>query len=283
MFAFPIEFHAIKEGVCHFVELLFEDDPYHTKPLLRGFYLTSALQEGVPRIAAGSRVSAQFELSRSGFEVTQPPSGHSYFLRELFRRVIFEDQFLVGRQTRPSVGKLRLAGIVGGLVLSSLLVGAWTWSFVGNQKLLETANSEMATAAQLVRSQSLADQLKGLQVLQLRIEQLYSYRRDGSPWGLGFGLYRGNEVEAVLRQEYFAGVRRLLLQPVAANLEARLAGLGVSPTEQRQFPSAVPSPVQDGLQRVAASGSQILSNRPRDAREALAQMQRKESGRCGAA
>lgn len=278
LFAFPIEFHAIKEGVCHFVELLFEDDPYHTKPLLRGFYLTSALQEGVPRIAAGARVSAQFELSRSGFEVTQPPSGHSYFLRELFRRVIFEDQFLVGRQTRPSVGKLRLAGIVGGLVLASLLVGSWTWSFVGNQKLLETANSEMATATQLLRSQSLADQLKGLQVLQLRIEQLYGYRRDGSPWGLGFGLYRGNEVETVLRREYFAGVKRLLLQPVAANLEARLASLSVPAADQRQFPSAAPLPVQDGLQRVAASSNQILANRPRDAREALAQMQRKESG-----
>lgn len=274
LFAFPIEFHAIKESVCHFVELLFEDDPYHTKPLLRGFYLTSALQEGAPRIAAGSRVSSQFDLVRSGFEAAQPPTGHSYFLRELFKRVVFEDQFLVGRQTRQGMGRLRLAGIVAGLVLVSALVGTWTWSFIGNQKLLETAGTEVASAAELLRSPKLADQLKGLQVLQLRIEQLYGYRQEGYPWRLGFGLYRGDEAEAVLRREYFAALKRLMLQPVAAGLEARLASLS-SPAAAHQAGNALLAP--EGIQRVAATVGQAAAGRPRDAREALALLERRET------
>lgn len=57
-FAFPIEFNGMREALCKFVELLFQDDPYHSKPLLRGFYFTSALQEGSPRMAAGNRVSS---------------------------------------------------------------------------------------------------------------------------------------------------------------------------------------------------------------------------------
>ena len=279
LFAFPIEFHGIKEGVCHFVELLFEDDPYHTKPLLRGVYLTSALQEGAPRIAAGSRVSAQFDLARAGFDAAQPPSGHSYFLRELFRRVIFEDQFLVGRQTRPGVGRWRLAGIVAGLMAASVLVGCWTWSFIGNQKLVDTAAVEIASATQLARSQNLVEQLKGLQLLQLRIEQLYGYRRDGYPWRLGFGLYRGNEVETVLRREYFAGVKRLMLQPVAANLEARLIALSNPSSNSDRLAPGAGLATPGGFQKVSAIGSQVMgAAKPRDAREALALMQRKDSG-----
>jgi len=82
LFAFPIEFQSIRESVCKFVDILFEDDPYHTRPLLRGFYLTSALQEGNPRIAAGVRVARKFELPRSGFETTQTPAANSFFLRD---------------------------------------------------------------------------------------------------------------------------------------------------------------------------------------------------------
>lgn len=275
LFAFPIEFHGLKDGLCHFIKLLFEDDPYHTKPLLRGFYFSSALQEGMPRIAAGTRVSAQFDLSRAGFDASQVPSSHSYFLRDLFRQIIFEDQFLVGRQTRPQVGNARLVGIVAGLVGVASLVGVWTWSFIGNQKLEETAQGEMATALSLSRSASLADQLKGLSILQLRIEQLYGYRQNGHPWGLGFGLYRGGEVEKALRLQYFAGIRRLMLQPITVNLEKKLQSLdeaGMATGEQQ------PRPAKIAVAALAQKFPAGIGSKPRDAREALARLQQKDAG-----
>ncbi|NWM30040.1 type VI secretion protein IcmF/TssM N-terminal domain-containing protein, partial [Escherichia coli] len=43
---FPLEFKSLKPALKTFIGTLFEDNPYQFKPVFRGFYFTSALQEG---------------------------------------------------------------------------------------------------------------------------------------------------------------------------------------------------------------------------------------------
>lgn len=252
LFAFPIEFNAMREAVCKFVELLFQDDPYHSKPLLRGFYFTSALQEGSPRLAAGNRISNVFDLSRWGGDTAQPPASNSFFLRTLFKEVIFPDQHLITQQLKPAASRLRLAGMVLGLSCLALVAGGLSWSFIGNQKLIASASEELLVARKLAESGELSDRLKGLQVLQLRIEQLHQYRQEGYPFKLGIGLYQGAPVEQALRKEYFAGVRELMLGPVKVSLEGALAGMRDSapqpvppPPPVQPAPKAAPKPASD--------------------------------------
>ncbi|UXY14571.1 type VI secretion system membrane subunit TssM [Chitiniphilus purpureus] len=239
LFAFPIEFHALQEAICHFVELLHEEDPYHARPLLRGFYFSSALQEGVPRIGAATRVSGQFDLGRSGFDARQAPASYSYFLRDLFREVLFPDQHLISRQTRPSGSRWRLAGMLGGLALLALVASALTWSFIGNQKMIAAIEAERAQAGRLVESGPLYERLKGLALLQKRLEDLQHYRTEGHPWQIGMGLYQGDKLEQSLRKQYFEGVRLVMLDPVKANLEAALVQLAqAGPGQERPAPPA---------------------------------------------
>ncbi|OFZ71042.1 MAG: type VI secretion protein [Betaproteobacteria bacterium RBG_16_58_11] len=280
LFAFPIEFNAMRESVCNFVQLLFEDDPYHTKPLLRGFYFTSALQEGSPQINAGNRVSSLFDLSKRGFELSVAPQSQGYFLRDTFREVLFPDQHLVGRQTRPTASRARVAGIAAGLVGLALLAAGWTWSFVGNQKLIATAQAELADSRKQLASNDLLEKLNGLHTLQLRLEQLYKYRTEGRPWEIGFGLYRGEKVESALRAEYFEGVRRVMLAPVKGNLETKLAELNPSLDLHA-------APAKQGLTQTAAQiGKASLKwlaqgntapSRPASARDALQRLQAREN------
>lgn len=258
LFAFPIEFQGIRESVCKFVDILFEEDPYHTRPLLRGFYLTSALQEGNPRIAAGVRVARKFELPRSGFETTQTPAANSFFLRDLFRDVIFPDQFMVGRQSSPVRNKARLAAIAAGVMGLALLAAAWTWSFIGNQKLMETAHQELLTARKLAETGQLLDRLKSVELLQLRVEQLYRYRQEGHPWQLGFGLYKGDEIERDFRTIYFAEVRNLMLLPVKSDLERKLVGLRTA--ELAQAAPAVSTEAVGAALRKVGYGAVANSN-----------------------
>lgn len=234
LFAFPLEFHGLKDAVCKFVEHLVEHDPYHTKPLIRGFYFTSALQEHSQSITTGNRVSSQFDLTKFGFRPTEVAGSRPFFLESLFRKVVFPDMFLVGRNNSPKRSRARLVGIAVGMALMALMAGCWTWSFVGNQKLIQEAQEELVASRRLYRSGTLGDRLKALQVLQFRLEQLYSYRQEGHPWKIGWGLYRGRDVEEALRAEYFQGVRQIMLGPLKQRLEE---GLGRS-----MVVSAAPAP-----------------------------------------
>ncbi|MFT3849469.1 MAG: type VI secretion system membrane subunit TssM [Propionivibrio sp.] len=242
LFAFPIEFNGLRVAVCKFVELLFQDDPYHSKPLLRGFYFTSALQEGSPKLVVGNRVSHIFDLSLKGGVGTPHPASNSFFLRTLFREVIIPDRHLVTQQIKTTSRRLRFAGMLLGLSCLALAAGGLTWSFIGNRKLVASAEEELGVARTLATSGDLTERLKGLQVLQLRIEQLYQYRRDGHPFTLGVGLYQGAEIERTLRKEYFAGVREVMLEPVKTALEGGLLSLrSESPSKPEAHP-VVPEP-----------------------------------------
>lgn len=271
LFAFPIEFQGLREPVCKFVQILFEEDPYHTRPLLRGFYLTSALQEGNPRIAAGVRVSRQFDLPRAGFELAQQPAANSYFLRELFRDVIFPDQFMVGRQSRPLRNRARLGAIAASTAALAFVAAGWTWSFIGNQKFIQASHQDFATARRLAASGQLLDGLKGLELLQLRVEQLYRFRQEGHPWEMGLGLYHGEEVERALRATYFSDIRDVMLLPVKANLEQRLTALRAVEGQPSANPASAYGEVgQNALRRADFSNKDSLMRSMRGAMKKIA-------------
>ena len=266
LFAFPIEFHALREALCRFVELLHEDDPYHARPLLRGFYLTSALQHGAPRIAAAGRVAERFTLARGGSEVRQSPTSCSYFLRDLFREVLFPDQHLVACQTRPVPARWRLAALAGGLAMLAVFSVALTWAFVGNQKLIDATRAESRHAAELIASGPLHDRLGGLVLLQRRLQELQRYREHGHPWRIGMGLYRGWRLETVLRQQYFAGLRTVMLEPVKASLEETLlrldpAAAGAQRRDDRTVAGSVPPPAAAGLPFIPLPGPAVAPPR----------------------
>ena len=225
LFAFPIEFHTIRNGVLKFVQSLYEDTPYHSKPLLRGFYFTSAIQDGSSRLNTAGRIASLFNLSKSSLDVHAPQSTRSYFLRDLFRDVIFPDQNLVGQQGGYGRSQARLAGMIAGLTVFAMITGLMTWSYVGNQKLAETIQVEMQQTREAQASAEIETKLGALAKLQLRLEQLYQYRQDGAPWKLSFGLYQGAKLEQVVRAEYFRGVEDLMLSPVKASLERTLAAV----------------------------------------------------------
>lgn len=266
LFAFPLEFHALRDALCRFVALLHEDDPYHARPLLRGFYLTSALQHGTPQIAAAGRVAERFALAGRRLDNRQSPTSYSYFLRDLFREVLFPDQHLIARQTRPGRSRWRLVGLAGGLAILALLSASLTWAFVGNQKLIDAARAESLQAAELMASAHLLDRLGGLVLLQRRLEEFQRYREHGHPAGIGLGLYRGEPLEAVLRKQYFAGLRTVMLAPLQASLEESLSGSGSTPAsahprDAKTAIRATPPLASSGLPIIPLPGRALAESR----------------------
>lgn len=218
--ALPLEFSAIKPMLRIFIATLFEDNPYQFRPVFRGFYFTSALQEGSGTEKASGRLARRFGLSAG--EATPTPvreSHNGYFLRNLFRKVVFADRQLVRRYTHRSRLRARRVAFFGAALALGAMFAAWSWSYTGNRQLVAEAEADLARAVDVQEGRTdLAARLQALDLIRVRLERLAT-QREGRPMGLGFGLYQGDALEQALRREFFHGMRQVMLVNVQRAIE----------------------------------------------------------------
>ena len=223
---FPLEFAALRTPLKAFLATLFEDNPFQFRPVFRGFYFTSALQEGQPLCAQSQRVAQRFGLSPPAAGAPLPGTQAGYFLPRLFREVIFADKDLVSQYATRRRRLARMGGAAGAVLLLGAALGGWTWSYSGNAQLVANASADLEKAVKLQALRpDLQARLEALQLLQERIGQLDRLQRE-TPWLMGMGLYQGDTLRRKLRSEYFKGMAEILLKPVAGSLETQLFALG---------------------------------------------------------
>lgn len=251
LLSFPLEFDAIRPALRSFVATLFEDNPYQFQPVFRGFYFTSAVQEGPASSRASAEVARQFALGPApGRPGPQASGHHGYFLKGLFQRVIFADRQLVRQYASRRRQRRRGAVFAAAVVSLALLLAGWSGSYLANRQLMDDVRADLDKARQLqVDRIDLASRLEALEVLQYRLEQLAAWRTD-RPAGLGLGLYQGEAIERRLRAEYFDGLRQVMLQPVAQAIEGYLGEVNAHAAQLQP------------LTRAPASGAAALAEAP---------------------
>ncbi|WP_296944918.1 type VI secretion system membrane subunit TssM [uncultured Massilia sp.] len=286
VFTFPLEFVALKPQLRAFLATLFEENTWQFKPVFRGFYFTSALQEGALENQSSRRVAARFDLAlhpsgaraggkdgrgevhdegRNGGRDEAPNDAHNdahndeqsgYFLLQLFRKVIFADRDLVKRYTSPAAARLKVGVFFAATILLGCALGGWSWSYMGNRQLVANVRADLDKVSKLqARRADLQSRLEALEILQDRIVQLERYRTD-RPLALSFGLYQGAALERKLRDEYFAGVREVMVLPVAAALESLLAEMNANAAQLDPDARATPA-VRPGQDYQAISATNV--------------------------
>lgn len=218
----PMEFVGIKPALRTFIATLFEENPYQYKPVFRGFYFTSALQEGNSVHYASERVGREFALQARAKAGEGEPSGHTaHFLKDLFRKVVFADRQLVRQYSSPHQTRRRYAVFLGAIAALAVAFGLWSWSYTGNRQLVSNAGKDLEQAVRLQEGRvDLKSRIDALLLLQDRLEQLA--RQEGSVT-TRLGLYQGDRIEAKLLHEYFIGMRQVMLAPTNAHIEAYLS------------------------------------------------------------
>ncbi|MFK3737276.1 type VI secretion system membrane subunit TssM [Massilia sp. TN1-12] len=223
VFTFPLEFSSIKPALRAFIATLFEENPFQFKPVFRGFYFTSALQEGETVSASSARVAQRFDLQLQPLEHADQHQQQGYFLLNLFRKVIFADKDLVAQYASPAKTRLRYAAFFGAMAIVGLALGGWSWSYMNNRQLVANVQADLDQATKVqAKSLDLQSRFQALEILQDRIEQLDRYA-EHRPLSLSLGLYQGDILNRKLKEEYFNGVREVMLKPVAQSLEGFLA------------------------------------------------------------
>ncbi len=100
IFEFSQQLEAFGQNLSALVTELFAENVYQDAPILRGVYFTSGTQEGRPIDRVMQNMAAAFGVSgraAAAVAITRPKS---YFLRDVFTRVVFPDQQAAVRSTR---------------------------------------------------------------------------------------------------------------------------------------------------------------------------------------
>ncbi|MBZ8138663.1 type VI secretion system membrane subunit TssM [Rubrivivax gelatinosus] len=223
---FVLEFAALKPALSSFITTLFDDNPYQWRPLLRGFYLTSALQTGAQPERATQDLARRFALAlpaRAGDAAPATEGADTgYFLRSLFTRVLLADRGLVRQAGSTNRRRRQAAGY--GLAVFSLAsaLGGWSLAYLDQRRAVVDAVAVLDQAAALQRGRDeLGARLEALERLQAALERLAAHGHQ-SGWFAALGLDQRARLEHKLLHEYFAGLRSLLVQPVAEALERQI-------------------------------------------------------------
>lgn len=221
---FPLEFKTLKPILKTFIGSLFEENPFQFKPVFRGFYFTSALQEGTIESPMTEQIAEEFRLakipnSEFGIPKNSIAQNHGYFLKGLFSEVILKDKNLVKQHINPKRKRQRYLVFIVSLLTVSMVLGLWLWSYRNNQQLIADVQKDLQKVVQMQKTsgQELSTQLDALLILQQRLVQLDEYDRH-RPLPFMFGLYEGKAIREQLKAEYLKGIRQIILSPTQQNI-----------------------------------------------------------------
>lgn len=246
---FPMEMAALKERLTLFVGTLFQKNTFQETPPARGVYFTSGTQNIRPTARVVHAMAAALRIPQArGLELgvgqgygrgDAQAQGQaqiepkSYFLTDLFHKVMFPDQNLGGRPESEKRRLLALRGAIAAMAVLSaiLLVMPACFTFLKNRSLvrstqevaktLETTNWERPEEAGPPAFDNLGK-------AEARLRQLDGFRED-KPVQLRWGMYTGDDLYVALRDLYVAAVYRALVAGARADLEDRLRALESAP------------------------------------------------------
>ncbi len=227
---FPAQLSTLRPRLMRFLEGAFVagDEP---SGVLRGFYLTSGVQEGAPLDRLLSGMAEVYDQPRASAQ----SSGRAYFLNRLLGEVMFPEAGLVqmdpkARRRQQTQLTAAVATIAG---LSLVLLALWGVSFFGNRSFQSELLAKSTEARSLIKERNVdllkvaatdSDLEQALGVLDaLRaLPQGYAVQKAGGPpLTMRFGLFQWGHAEKA-RLAYLEGLRRILLPRLLLRLEAAM-------------------------------------------------------------
>ncbi len=229
VYQFPLEFAAIKRNLSDFVEAAFAASAGSSRPILRGFYFTSGVQEGKPLDRVVGAMARAFGLrggAASSEEQPEKTESKSFFLRDVFTTIIFPDQSIAAR-TEAELRRLRvqrvLAAAAAALVALLFLVPSVT-SYLKNRALVATTRAVSNEAAEVDWRDGSppSSKVDKLDRLREHAELLDRYRED-TPIDHTFLMFQGDKLFRPTVDQYVASLKEGFVTPTKESLEQKLA------------------------------------------------------------
>jgi type VI secretion system protein ImpL len=252
-YEFPREFRKLRNSLVQFLVDVCRPSQLRAGPFLRGFYFSGVRPVAAAEAPVGplvapttpaERGSDQPEVGgatrmfRAGFQAEQKArqavasggGGGKRVPQWLFLGHLFNDVVLADANARAASGSSTKTSFVKRLLLSSaaalclIYSGLLLWSHFENRAL----EQDVLTAARAIPAGEGAggavpglDSLQKLDQVRHTLADLTKWR-DSTPFRLGFGLYKGNDIRDDVRKIYYAKFRQLLFGSTQAQTLASL-------------------------------------------------------------
>jgi type VI secretion system protein ImpL len=228
LLGFPSQLQSLRSRLMRFLDGAFVsgDEPGGK---LRGFYLTSGVQEGTPLDRIMSGMADVYDRPQKAGAGT---AGRAYFLNRLLTEVMFPEAGLVAMDPAAQARqRARLVGAIAGIgALCLLTLAGWGVSFAKNRSfqnelLARTTEAQNAVKEAGVDMKEVRDgdadlraALPALNALR-NLPRGYADRQNGGPpLTMTFGLYQSGLSHSA-EDSYREALRRVLLPRLLLRLE----------------------------------------------------------------
>ncbi|MFH4629344.1 type VI secretion system membrane subunit TssM [Vibrio alginolyticus] len=230
IFEFPKQLRVLQANLDEFLAEIFAQNSFEEPALIRGVFMLSSVQEGLPVDKLMNESTNGLGLNRLALAKSQTGS-HSYFVKNLFDKVIFKEQLLgtVNRHYQKQSGWMRRGVYIG---CTTLLLGAsslWFMSYKWNSQLIVDTNEQASHIDAMIGAQSLdfeADIVSAVETLdRLMTLPLGKQSNYGDADSVKrFGLYQGDKVSQAANNAYSDALTQyyapLLLDSLVSEMES---------------------------------------------------------------
>lgn len=228
VYEFPKQLRSLQAAADDFLKEVFTPNSFEEAPMLRGVFIASATQEGLPIDRVMAENSGGMGLSQ--VPLKQPGSDtKGYFIKRLFEEVIFPEQYL-GTNNRSHQKQnrwLRRSVLACCLILMSAASAVWFNSYRWNQSLITQATVAVDEYQQFV-SPGLSEETDVV-TLAHALDKLKDIPAGHSEIMLGSeevhrsGLYQGEKIGQPAKAAYERALQGYFAPYLAESLTKEMA------------------------------------------------------------
>lgn len=180
---FPESFKQLRNPLDDYVSTIFQKSPLLEPPFFRGFYFTSAVQEGAPILDVFARTRATIAVPE---RATKAVDSKAFFIHDFYAKKVFPENGLVFRSAKHvSLNKrMRRITAYGSAAMIALMLTLFGIGIGGVRDLVNNPREDAATAAQTIESGASYSDLQGSIEIAQRLQKHYQAYNAG--WA---GLY----------------------------------------------------------------------------------------------
>lgn len=225
IYEFPRQLRLLQSAADDFLKEIFAPNPFEKATMLRGVYIASATQQGVPIDRIMSQLGGNFGLAEPPLR-QQTGEGKGFFIKRFFEEIVIPERELasVNLHHRNKHRWIRHGVLASTAILAGWLVIAWAGSYHWNAQLVDNVALTMTDYQQLAETARDDDLVTLNEKLNLLRELPAGYAgvipHDGPK---NLGLYQGDKLgqaaKVAYQNELFASFVPFLLSSLKEEMQ----------------------------------------------------------------